>query len=255
MICEQTTPPSLPQLIVRSIHHHCRSAAAAAGALVHSEYLTSVCTPLPPTAACAIGCDCSGGGDRRRSDAAAQLCSISTRRTSTLASATPREARLTDPTDPRAGITFALKTGGDVCPNLPATQYSVVQTLRCAPNVAAAALTSVVHTSACTLEFIIDSAAACPVSVPFSIGWTIILIGAVVAVAYLCGGSLWKWRVRGASGMEVLPHIELWRAFFANASAGFAVSMRAVGLNRLLGDRDHVHYERQLMHETAEGEL
>lgn len=79
-----------------------------------------------------------------------------------------------------------------------------------------------------TYEATLKTAVACPVRQSLSGGTIFLLVFFAAAVLYVGFGALYNWRVRGASGMELLPNAAFWRQFATLVADGCRFTLATV---------------------------
>lgn len=138
---------------------------------------------------------------------------------------------------------------GDRCADDANQRYSTRAVLRCASG--ATQLQSHSYQS-CVHTFEFSTPSSCP-SFPSDdtpgAGWYFVFAVIILCLVYFGGGALFKWRIRGTSGMESVPHIEFWRSFFGYVSDGCALVFCCRKPIPAVKGADGVAYEASLMHD------
>jgi hypothetical protein len=123
---------------------------------------------------------------------------------------------------------------GPPCPGVadPGPTFSQF-TVQCAPGQPGRVL-GIPTINQCSVQFVLESQAGCPVHITnilrtLGVGWIVFLAALVCAVLYLAVGILYKRRKYGASGIEAVPNIDLWRSVGNRVAAVATCGRKRVG--------------------------
>lgn len=132
--------------------------------------------------------------------------------------------------DASAGVQLSF-TGGPRCAGLAGQQSSVVYNVRCGDAGADTPYSGAsvsVSSDGCTATFELTAPAGCPLPHPapdarISGGWVFLILLFSFTVTYCGVGMLFKAAYRRATGMEIVPNVDFWRATLRNIQLGAAV--------------------------------
>jgi len=127
---------------------------------------------------------------------------------------------LVDPNDPYGGVTLT-HVNGDYC----ASTRTTVVTFVCSSTTSSEL--TVDESSACQYATTFETPLVCEGGAPaggLSNGSIFLIILTSCGVVYIAGGSWYKTKKKGTSGMESMPNIDFWRAFPGYVSVGCRVS-------------------------------
>ena len=123
---------------------------------------------------------------------------------------------------PQSGVRVRYQ-GGPPCGQnhvAPSTTIDV----KCDKSKSAEVTSFAVSDDECGITFEVSSKSGCPeiqsVLAKLSAGSIFLILFAVFITVYLTAGILYKRAVHGASGMESIPNVDTWRAFFSNVRIG-----------------------------------
>lgn len=122
--------------------------------------------------------------------------------------------------DPKAGISVTVSAGSACAFSPGKTLYSVFN-IKCDPTRTMPFVQSLSTIPSCGIAYNILSSLGCgSVLQPAVVegpatGWYVVLGVVGAGVAYLVGGIAWNRSQHGATGMEAVPNIALWRGVYA----------------------------------------
>lgn len=150
-----------------------------------------------------------------------------------------------DSAEPERGVRIAF-TGGSPCPTGGSPSRSTYE-LRCAKSAGATTVTVEADpVQQCSYTFVFSTKAACPDVPGTSAGTYAVVIFLITAIVYCGFGALYKWRVKGTSGLESVPNIDFWRAALKYVTAGVNLC-----LCRRPRTQHHDAYDRSLMEDAG----
>lgn len=114
-------------------------------------------------------------------------------------------------------------TGSTPCSGMgsppPSTVFQVLCDAKLAPGIQSI---NSLQDNGCSVTISLNSAAGCPIvlytpvtptpSGSIGAGWIVLLVFLSLGVVYLVGGMIYKRRKYGASGLEAIPNIDMWRS-------------------------------------------
>lgn len=156
--------------------------------------------------------------------------------------------------DPDAGVVLTLT--GQKHGTHSGAFYQLKLTLECDEDASEGAITSKSFPPALggtTYEATLKTAVACPIRTSLSGGTIFLLVLFAVAVVYVGFGALYNWRVRGASGMELLPNAAFWREFASLVADGCRFTAARI-TGRTPPQTQSTAYQASLMEQGPGGE-
>jgi hypothetical protein len=124
---------------------------------------------------------------------------------------------LYDPADPAQGIIYTMKKGdGQGCSGGATRSLSIAVQCPAAGALGQAVFpTTITDLGNCAYATTMTHPAACPYASTGEGGWTwgntVLLLLFLGGGLYFCGGAAFRYRQLDMRGLEVIPHLELWR--------------------------------------------
>ena len=124
---------------------------------------------------------------------------------------------LYDPADPAQGVIYTMKHGdGQGCSGGATRSLSIAVQCPAAGSLGQAVFpTTITDLGNCAYATTMSHPAACPYSSGGTGGWTwgntFLLFLFLGGGLYFCGGAAFRYKQLDMRGMEVVPHLELWR--------------------------------------------
>eukprot|EP00941_MAST-03F_sp_MAST-3F-sp1_P001317 g1317.t1 len=117
------------------------------------------------------------------------------------------------PDNPNGDGLQLVYRNGDICDPIQRSTRSVIINLQCSiSTIGPGTLDEMKKDDTCTTSFTMKSRDACGVSA-IGFGFFFLYMFCLCGFIYCVGGAIYNWRVVGAQGKEMIPHLEVWQEF------------------------------------------